>query len=192
MAKTGNNGGNGNGSHEIAKLPDTWNQEAIDDVLERVSQGATLKSCCRGPDARIPEVTFRRWLLKNVNGLWDLYARARELQLESWADELKELADICREGVRTTVRPDGGVETVTGDMIERAKLQIDTRKWLMSKIAPKKYGDRTDTNVNVGGTGKAIVVEINPFRGHRELMAQRVPAEAIEEGDGNRLNESDS
>jgi hypothetical protein len=32
--------------------------------------------------------------------------------------------------------------TITGDMVERTKIQIDARKWYASKLAPKKYGDK--------------------------------------------------
>ena len=110
--------------------------------------------------------------------------------MEAWADEIKELSDVCEIGTRREIMPDGGVKIIEGDMIERAKLRIDARKWLMSKIAPKKYGDRTDTSVNVGvgGTGTPIVVEINPFRGHRELMAERVP---LNGGNGNGNGDGD-
>ena len=34
-----------------------------------------------------------------------------------------------------------------GEHVQRARLRIDSRKWLMSKMAPKKYGDR----IEVGG-----------------------------------------
>ena len=54
-----------------------------------------------------------------------------------------DLSDQCRPGVKTTTKGDGTVETVEGDMVDRSKLMIDTRKWLLSKLLPKKYGDRT-------------------------------------------------
>ncbi len=39
----------------------------------------------------------------------------------------------------------GGImETTTADMVERARLQVDTRKWYLSKLAPKRYGERPD------------------------------------------------
>jgi hypothetical protein len=28
--------------------------------------------------------------------------------------------------------------------VQRARLQVDTRKWLLSKLAPKKYGERLE------------------------------------------------
>jgi len=48
--------------------------------------------------------------------------------------------DLCVAKAEKVVE----VKTITGDMIERAKLQVDTRKWLLSKMAPKRYGDRLE------------------------------------------------
>jgi hypothetical protein len=33
-------------------------------------------------------------------------------------------------------------------VVQRSKLRVDSRKWLLSKLAPKKYGDRTDVNLS--------------------------------------------
>ncbi|RVJ07872.1 hypothetical protein CN193_04915 [Sinorhizobium meliloti] len=71
------------------------------------------------------------------------YARAREAGMEALADEILQIADSQEGDVITT---EDGREIVNHDAIQRARLRVDTRKWLMSKIAPKKYGDRLDLN----------------------------------------------
>jgi hypothetical protein len=58
------------------------------------------------------------------------------------ADELFEIANTPIEGVKTKTTSDGKVETQTVDMIEHRRLQVDTRKWLLSKALPKVYGDK--------------------------------------------------
>lgn len=65
------------------------------------------------------------------------------------------LTPIC-EGVK---KPDRVYEekVVTGDMIERSKLQVDTRRWLMGRLAPKKYGDRIEQRIT-DGEGKALTL----------------------------------
>lgn len=45
-------------------------------------------------------------------------------------------------------------KTVTGDMVERTKLQIDARKWRLSKMAPKRYGDRVTQEISGPGGGE--------------------------------------
>ena len=44
-------------------------------------------------------------------------------------------------------------KTVTVDMVERARLQVDTRKWLLSKLRPEKYGDRSTVEMSAPGGG---------------------------------------
>jgi len=65
------------------------------------------------------------------------YARAKQLQAELMAEDILELAD--------------DPSTASGD-VQRSKLQVETRKWLMSKLAPRKYGDRID----VTSAGEAL------------------------------------
>lgn len=69
------------------------------------------------------------------------YARAKELGCASLSDEILDIADSPQRGIKTTTKADGSMETVEGDMVDRARLQVDSRKWLLSKLVPKKYGD---------------------------------------------------
>jgi len=52
----------------------------------------------------------------------------------------------------------------SGDAM-RDRLRLDTRKWLMSKIAPTRWGDRTIHIVNVHAGGQAIVGNVSPAPG---------------------------
>lgn len=90
--------------------------------------------------------TIARWIADD-DALCQKYARAKELQADFMAAQIRTIADECRIGVKTTDR-DGKIETVSGDMVERSRLQIDARKWLASKLAPKKYGDKMELSGN--------------------------------------------
>lgn len=72
------------------------------------------------------------------------YARAMELRVDRMAEEIQEISD---DGTNDWIQREiGDGETVTvvdHEHIQRSKLRVDTRKWLMSKMMPKKYGDRT-------------------------------------------------
>jgi hypothetical protein len=70
------------------------------------------------------------------------YARAKEIQCEILAAETKEVADTPRVGKKVKTFADGSQEVTTGDMVDRSRLMVDTRKWLLSKMFPKKYGDK--------------------------------------------------
>jgi predicted DNA-binding protein YlxM (UPF0122 family) len=85
------------------------------------------------------------------------YARAREAQADKMVEDLLDLADNCRVGRKITNKGDGTVEIVTADMVERTRLQIDARKWLAGKMAPKRYGDKLD----VEHSGNIVVNKVH-------------------------------
>lgn len=88
----------------------------------------------------------------------ETYARARDEQQHSWADQIVKLSDTCRPGNIVTDKGDGTVETKTADMVERTRLQIESRKWLMARLAPRTYGDKIQTEIS-GKDGGALVVK---------------------------------
>lgn len=70
--------------------------------------------------------TVFRWLSKHET-FRDQYTRASEDRAAALAEDILEIADEGNE-----------------EDVQRAKLRIDTRKWLMSKMAPKRYSDKVD------------------------------------------------
>jgi hypothetical protein len=78
----------------------------------------------------------------------DRYARAKQIQAELLADEIIEIADNPELGTKSVSKPTG-IEITEGDMIEHRRLRVDSRKWLLAKLLPKKYGDKVD--VTSGG-----------------------------------------
>jgi hypothetical protein len=92
-----------------------------------------------------------RWLNKHAE-FRDQYARAREMQAEHFADEILEIADdgsndwIERENAAGRV-----VAAIDHEHIQRSRLRVDARRWLMGKMAPKKYGDKVEVTGKDGG-----------------------------------------
>jgi len=70
------------------------------------------------------------------------YARARRYWAEAEFERMMEIADTPQLGEKTKTT-DKGVEITTGDMVEHRRLQVDTRKWALARMFPKKYGDAT-------------------------------------------------
>lgn len=64
------------------------------------------------------------------------YARAREVQADKLFDECLTIAD---QYDATAEKLEGGT-----DHINRARLRIDTRKWMAGKLRPKVYGDKLE------------------------------------------------
>lgn len=93
-------------------------------------------------DLHISPSMIMRWLNKHQS-FREQYARARELQADLLASQILEIADNARMEKKTTIKPTG-TETVEADMVSRSRLMVDVRKWLASKLAPKKFGDQID------------------------------------------------
>ena len=85
------------------------------------------------------------------------YARAREVQLEHMAAEILEISD---DGRNDYVEDEDGREVVNTDHIQRSKLRVDTRKWLLSKLKPKVYGD-AQTLKHADADGNKIQAVVN-------------------------------
>lgn len=58
-----------------------------------------------------------------------------------------EIIDIADDGERDYIKDAEGHETVNYDHISRARLRVDARKWIASKLKPKKYGDKQSVAV---------------------------------------------
>ena len=126
-------------------MPLAFTSERAEAVLAGIAEGKSLRRVCEELGFHAPDV--RHWVVANTDGFGEHYARARDLQYEVWADEIKELSDQCRIGEKITTEVDkrGKVISTTkveGDMIERTRQQIDSRKWLLSKLHHKRYGDK--------------------------------------------------
>ena len=107
-----------------------------EEILERLADGDSLASICR--DEGMPdERSVRRWA-RNHGEFGDQYAIARRLGYEKRADELLEIAD---DASADWIETENGHRILDNVHVHRARLMIDTRKWLLSKMLPKVYGD---------------------------------------------------
>jgi hypothetical protein len=110
-------------------------------LCERLASGRSLRSICE--DKEMPaRQTVLQWLAAD-EVFAAQYARAREEQADHYADEIVTIADEPPEVVQDEK---GGVTVVLldGAAIARQRLRIDARKWVASKLRPKKYGDRQE------------------------------------------------
>lgn len=139
--------------------PSDFTQEIADIICERLANGESLRRVCRDDD--MPNAsTVHLWVIKN-EAFSKQYARAREVQADKLFEEVLEIADTPAQGERRKLLPNGSEEITTGDMIEHRRLQVDARKWMAGKLAPKKYGDKV-TQEHVGADGGPLRVVISP------------------------------
>jgi len=71
----------------------------------------------------------------------DRYARAREAQVEFIMDQMFEIADDGRNDyVLERDAYGNSVWKFNAENVHRAKLRIETRKWALARMMPRKYG----------------------------------------------------
>jgi hypothetical protein len=68
----------------------------------------------------------------------------------------QEIIDIADESANDTQFDDVGNPRQNSEWINRSRLRVDTRKWLMSKLAPKKYGEKQEISGPNGGAIQII------------------------------------
>lgn len=114
-------------------------EKFMSEICERISKGESLRSVLRDDD--MPDAaTFYKWIDENKD-YFKQYARATEERAESIFEEILEIADTTVEGVVIETDDNGRTKEKKGDMLGHRRLQIDARKWMLSKMMPKKYGD---------------------------------------------------
>lgn len=141
--------------------PSTYKAEIAEQICERLSGGESLRSICEDDD--FPGLkTVMQWLARHSD-FAQQYASAREAWADAEFESILRIADTPQEGEKTKTLPDGSVETMTGDMIDHRRLQIDTRKWALARMSPKKYGDRIH-NEHSGQVGVDLIGRLQAGR----------------------------
>jgi len=125
------------------------------EICDRIADGQSLKSICS--DERMPKKTaVYEWLLRHKE-FTDMYARAREDQADTLADEIHAISDEKPE----QIVDDKGKTRYDSAFVQWQKNRVDARKWVASKLKPKKYSDRI---AHVGDKeADGIQVDVNIF-----------------------------
>lgn len=112
-------------------------------ICDRISQGESLRSVCRDPE--MPhKSTVLRWLREKPE-LRDQYCAARDDLMEYWASDILEIADDGTMDTMPGLNKYGDEVMVANHAnVQRDKLRIHARQWLLGKLKPKVYGDRVE------------------------------------------------
>ncbi len=132
--------------------PTKYTPELGSEIFFRMAMNATsLRRVCQEDD--MPSMgTVCRWLLEYPD-FRDKYDAARDLR----ADILHEdLIDIADDTSNDKYIDDKGNERVDWEVVNRSKLRIDTRKWILARMNPKKYGDTQRAELDVDTTIKIV------------------------------------
>jgi hypothetical protein len=142
--------------------PPVWTperkKEAQATICRRIAEGEGVATMCRDKSAGLPDQsTVWEWLANDAS-FAEMYARARETQADTLADQLLAVAD------RQDIDP------------ARLRIMVDTRKWIAAKLKPRSYGDKLDVTASVtvsadeaaGRLSQVLGVALPPLPGARE------------------------
>lgn len=116
--------------HDVFKTS-AWDKVTFDDICKRICEGESLNSICKEKGMPSKGV-FLGWT-NDDKDLADQYARSMEQRAELYAEDIIRIAD------------DESLD------INRARLMVDSRKWVACKLKPRRYGDKIDLS-NQDGT----------------------------------------
>ena len=102
--------------------PSKYSEELADAICTRLAQGESMRSVCRDEDMPVMD-TMWRWI-REKEDFSEQYARAKQESADAIIEDILDIAD-------------------EGEDVARDRLRIDARKWVASKLKPKKYGDTT-------------------------------------------------
>ena len=131
-----------------------------------VADGMTRSSACKALGINTSQVTT--WIKKNEEFAAE-WRQARDAQITILADELLEIADAPMKDVVD---------------VARAKLRIDTRKWLLARWKPREYGDRAQVDLTQV-QGVVLLPSLDPKDGKQ---VNQVGLKQLANPDGQKQN----
>ena len=138
--------------------PTDYTLKLADKICEELALGKSMRTVCKMEDTPAMSTVFK-WL-RDIPEFTEQYEKAKQESTDAMAEDILDIADDSSNDVSEILRDDGSTfEKVNAENIQRARLRVDTRKWLMSKMKPKKYGDKIQQELtNPDGNLKTIVI----------------------------------
>jgi len=115
-------------------------ERLFNEILTHIRLGNSLTSTLKLKGMPCDN-TFDKWCSESEDRMTD-YVRAREKRAETIFEQILQIADY--NGSDLMGMDDNGKPIINNDVIQRNRLQIDARKWMLGKMQPKKYGDKLD------------------------------------------------
>ncbi len=137
-------------THRVGR-PSIYGPELTERLLRRISEGESVRRICRDEDMP-SEWTIYSWLREKPE-FQDEYRLAIEMRADAMFDEILAIADDPTHDWAERTTKDGK-KVVVGDHehIHRSRLRVDTRKWMLARMSPRKYGDAQKLELGSAGS----------------------------------------
>lgn len=144
-----------------AGRPTVHTKQLEDEIIFRMFDGESLREICR--DSHMPNrSTVYHWIAQDRDGFSDRYEKALMARAFHWADELVDIADDASNDYTEKQLKDGtNMLVIDKEHVQRSRLRIDTRKWLLSKLVPRfadKQAPESDDDESL--EPKEIVIQV--------------------------------
>lgn len=135
---------------EPKETQDEYRQRIMDVVCGVTAESTFgIQRICKSlaeKDSSFPPCrTIRRWI-EESEAFAAQYAHAKQNQLHILADEIIEISD---DDSQDEIFTDEGKRMLNAEFVQRSKLRVDSRKWVLSKLMPKVYGDKLEIDNNI-------------------------------------------
>jgi hypothetical protein len=132
-----------------AGRPTDYSLEICSELCARIAEGDSVRTICES-DEMPSKATVFRWLAEHEE-FRDLYEKACSARSDFLVEEILDIADDGTNDWIEKQNKDGSTyEALNAEHVQRSRLRVDARKWIASKLKPKKYGEK----VSVEATGK--------------------------------------
>ena len=120
--------------------PQIYTQGLADQVCAKLAEGISVRTVCLSDDMPCATTVFK-WL-REIPEFAQQYARAKQESADAMFEELMDIADDGSNDWMESNKEGNQGYAFNGEALQRSRLRVDTRKWALSKIMPKKYGDK--------------------------------------------------
>jgi len=140
--------------------PTTYTQDLADKICEQLALGISMRTVSR--DESLPAMsTMFKWLREHKE-FSEQYEKAKQESTDAMAEDILDIADNGTNDYIERENKDGSTyEVINNEAIQRSRLRVDTRKWLMSKMKPKKYGEKLELS---GDKENPLTVTVLDFK----------------------------
>jgi hypothetical protein len=122
-----------------------YTPDIAEKICKGIASGISLRKVCADEEMPAPS-TVCGWVLDDLNGFAEQYAKARRLQAELLADEIFDISDDSTNDYMIRQSKSGeDYEVANPEVIGRSRLRVDSRKWYLARVLPKIYGDKIQT-----------------------------------------------